>query len=254
MCWSIWASVAMTVAGTAGAVYAYKKWQSKWLYVPLIYFTLMELLQAVSYPVVDQCWLPANEIVTVLAYMHIAFQPIFFNLIMMSFIPERIQKQIFPWVLSICFAATIVFLLRLYPFSWASMCDLWWYLCGRNLCTVSGNWHIAWEVPFNGIFKWIPVYIFPVLILPFLYGSWKAAGFSFLVWPVLARLLTDNPNEAPAVWCLFSIGLLLIVMNTRLRESLMVKDFFWWKKEPKVKAMVDEKPVKRTRVKTTKKK
>lgn len=238
MCWSVEASVAMTVAWTAGAVYAYKKWQSKFLYIPLIYFTLMELLQAVSYPVINQCGLPANEILTVLAYIHIAFQPIFFNLIMMAFIPERIVKKIFPWVVSICFVSTVIFLLRLYPFSWSPMCEVGNYLCGTPLCTVSWNWHIAWQVPFNTLFSNIPVYIVPVLVLPFLYGSWKAGLFSLFAGPLLATLLTDNPNEAPAIWCLFSIALLILVMNTRLREALKVEHFFLWKKEKKVQKKI----------------
>ncbi len=37
--------------------------------------------------------------------------------------------------------------------------------------------------------------------------------FYALVGPLLARLPTDNPNEMPAVWCQFSMGILLISLG-----------------------------------------
>jgi hypothetical protein len=40
--------------------------------------------------------------------------------------------------------------------------------------------------------------------------------------PILARLLTNNLNEWPAVWCLLSIGFLLIIVVTPIRRLLFV--------------------------------
>ena len=67
-------------------------------------------------------------------------------------------------------------------------------------------------------------------MLPVFYGSWRASIYSFVAGPILAYLLTDNPNEQPAVWCLLSIGLLLIVVKTRVRDILHVRWWFWWPK------------------------
>ena len=43
------------------------------------YFTVMEGLQVWGYTVVDSCGTPQNQAVTLLSYLHIAFQPMVFN-------------------------------------------------------------------------------------------------------------------------------------------------------------------------------
>ena len=67
-------------------------------------------------------------------------------------------------------------------------------------------------------------------ILPVLYGAWRLAVFHLLAGPGLAGLLTRNPNEIPAVWCLFSIAIVLAISWPRLRG------FFAWKPWPGLRA------------------
>jgi hypothetical protein len=43
-----------------------------------------------------------------------------------------------------------------------------------------------------------------------------------LVGPVLAIQLTSEPNEMPAIWCLFSIAIVLISLNPRLWRQFEV--------------------------------
>jgi hypothetical protein len=47
--------------------------------------------------------------------------------------------------------------------------------------------------------------------------------------PFMARMLTNNLNEAPAVWCLLSIGFLLIVIKTPIRNYLYVRWNLLWR-------------------------
>jgi hypothetical protein len=63
-------------------------------------------------------------------------------------------------------------------------------------------------------------YYFPAFILPVLYGAGRFTLYHIIVGPFLAYLTTSNWNEWPAVWCLFSIGLLLVVIKTPLRKLL----------------------------------
>ena len=56
--------------------------------------------------------------------------------------------------------------------------------------------------------------------LPLLYGAWRFALFHFLAGPGLASLLTDNPNEMPAIWCLLSIALVFAGLHPWLRGRL----------------------------------
>jgi hypothetical protein len=54
--------------------------------------------------------------------------------------------------------------------------------------------------------------------VPLLYGAWRFTLFHAIFGPLLAARLTDNVNEVPAVWCLFSLGLVLMALNPAFRQ------------------------------------
>ena len=106
-------------------------------------------------------------------------------------------------------------------------------LCGPALCVVSGAWHIAWEIPTNDLmgplraihwgFRGVPdLMSSPPSSCPLAYGCWRFVLFHILAGPVLAFQLTDNANEIPAIWCLFSIGIILIGLSPWLRARFSV--------------------------------
>jgi hypothetical protein len=231
MCWSGEASAALAAVGFGATAYAAVRNEPPALWLALGYFTLMEALQAFTYSVIDDCASPANQIATLLGYLHIVFQPFFVNALSLHFVPEQISKRIAPWVYTLCFVSSIVMLIQLYPFSWAGTCDAGWALCGSQLCSVSGNWHIAWDIPVNGLGNAVgfPSYVIAMFVVPALYGAWRITFFLLLGGPVLAYQLTDNINETAAVWCLLSIGLLLIVM-TPVRRVFYVENWWLWPK------------------------
>ncbi|MDH5722573.1 MAG: DUF5765 domain-containing protein [Alphaproteobacteria bacterium] len=244
MCWSGEASAALACVGLAGTVLAAYKKQHPALWVTLGYFTSMEMLQAYTYMYIDECHLPQNQIATLLGYLHIAFQPFFINAMSMYFLPNRVRQKIQIPVYFLCFVSAIIMIIQVYPFDWAGTCHPDRPLCGQSLCSVRGNWHIAWDVPANAIFNFFqdmdlplqgmksgyPTYIFVGLLLPLLYGSWRLTIYHYAMGPFLASLTTDNINEWPAVWCLLSIAFLLIVVKTPVHNILFVKSFFWWPK------------------------
>jgi hypothetical protein len=237
MCWSGEASFGLAAVGIGSTAYATYKGESKELVAPLGYFSLMELLQGFTYQWIDECSLPVNQILTLLGYLHITFQPFFINLISLYFVPKEVKEKLQGWVYTICFICSILLILQMYPYNWGKPCNIGENaLCGKQLCSVSGNWHIAWELPTTHIVNLFSVsvkgympYIFAAFFLPLLYGSWRITLYHWLVGPTLAELTTNNPNEWPAVWCLFSIGLLLILVKTPLRKILPVKVWYFWK-------------------------
>ncbi len=241
MCWSGEASAVLATMGFGTTIWAAYKKEPTALWVALGYFSLMELLQAFTYSVIDQCELPSNQIATLLGYLHIAFQPFFVNAVTLYFIPESIRKRIAVPVYALCFVGAIFTLIQLYPFSWAGHCDPARPMCAEKLCSVHGNWHIAWDVPVNGIGNdfaryaffindGYPGYLFTAFFLPLLYGSWRGVAYHYLLGPFLASLLTSNNNEWPAVWCLLSIGILMIVVKTPVRRWLHVRHWWLWPK------------------------
>jgi len=60
MCWSGEASAVLAVVGLGTTAYAAYKKEPAPLWIALGYFSLMELLQAFTYSVIDQCSLPSN--------------------------------------------------------------------------------------------------------------------------------------------------------------------------------------------------
>ena len=66
-----------------------------------------------------------------------------------------------------------------------------------------------------------PAYFLAVFALPLVYGAWRFVAFHAMAGPVLAHLLTRDPDEMPAVWCLFSIGILAIALSPFIRQRVM---------------------------------
>lgn len=241
MCWSGEASTVVAIIGLGSTVYSAMRGYPTVLWVVLGYFSLMEALQAYTYMVIDSCDDPGNQIATLLGYLHITFQPFFGNAMALYFIPDKVREKIQLPVYCLCFVSAIIMILQIYPFEWAGVCQLGNPLCGRTLCSISGNWHISWEVPTNGLGNnWpavefygrgFPTYALSMFFLPIFYGSWRFTVYHMLMGPTLSRLLTDNMNEYPAIWCLLAIGMLLIVVKTPVHKLLFVKDWWLWPKK-----------------------
>lgn len=244
MCWSGEASTVLAAIGLSSTVYFYRKKEPAVICITLGYFSLMEALQAYTYTVIDQCDNPANQIATLLGYLHIAFQPFFINAISLYFIPAEIRARIATPVYSLCFVATLCLLIRIYPFEWIPACYEVKYkflflnqffdsftvpFCGERICSVSGQWHIAWEIPAIASLMSINMYCIAAFLVPILYGSWKMTAYHLFTGPFLAYLTTSSPNEWAAVWCLYSIGLLLLLVKTRIRDYLHVTHWIGWK-------------------------
>lgn len=212
MCWSPTASLVLGSAGAGVAGYAHTKGETPYFTIPLAYFSLMEFIQFFSYASINQCALESNTWLTTLSYVHVAFQPLFFNMLFMSALPVPARTRRVVFALSLAVSALL--LLKLVPIVPASLCALGETLCGSAMCTVRGNWHLAWQVPLynlpipGDIFYY---YGFAVFILPLFYGAWIGVTLGLTTGPILTYLLTSgNPNEWPAVWCLFSVAYILL--------------------------------------------
>lgn len=230
MCYTPEITGAMVVAGGVAALATWRRGDATAIPVTLGYFAVMEALQLGGWFTVDQCGTPANETITFLSILHIILQPLFINAFSMELTPRPVAPRLRALVFALSGLASVTMLMQLYPFAWAGHCEPGQILCGARLCTVWGDWHIAWDVPYNGLFggfdrltglQWgFPAYILAVFALPLIYGAWRFVLFHALAGPILAGQLTTNPNEVPAIWCLFSIGLLLVGTFPALRERI----------------------------------
>jgi hypothetical protein len=239
MCWSGEASGVLATVGLSTAAYIAMKGESKELWIPLTYFALMELLQAFTYVYIDLCGNPQNQVLTLFGYLHVAFQPFFVNMVAMYFIPESVKHKIRTTVYALCATSAVAMLVKMFPFDWAGTCLKGIEgFCGTQTCSVSGSWHIAWQMPLNGLMSppvdWLPgfdwgmhafVYILAAFVMPVIYGSWRFVGFHYIIGPWISDVLTSDPNEYAAVWCLFSIALCVSVIKTPIRKYLHVQQW-----------------------------
>lgn len=223
MCWSETASVGMVAIGGAATAVTFLRGDPKAIWLAMGYFTAMEGLQALGYSFVDQCGAPENRLITQLSYLHIAFQPLFINAFAMAIAPEPVPQRVQHRVYVLCALASAVLLFRLIPVEALGSCRPGDILCGADWCLVSGDWHIGWAVPLNDLWRTLslpvqfPLYMASVFLLPLIYGAWRFVVFHAVMGPIMALLLTDNPLEMPAIWCLFSIGLLIIGLSPVIR-------------------------------------
>ncbi|WP_198373592.1 DUF5765 domain-containing protein [Roseomonas rosulenta] len=232
MCWSMGATVAMVGIGTAATAITIRRRDRAAIPATLAYFTLMEALQVAGYATVDRCGTPANEVVALLSYLHIVFQPFFINAFAMALLAVALRPAARVAVWICCGLSAVVMLMQLQPFSWAGQCEPGSILCGPALCVVSGSWHIAWEIPTNDLLgpvramHWgisgFPTYGVAAFLVPLAYGAWRFVLFHIVAGPFLAWQLTQTVNEIPAVWCLFSIGIVLIALSPWLRARFTV--------------------------------
>lgn len=228
MCWTMGVSATMVALGGAATAVSVRRGDAPAIPVTLGYFTVMEALQVVGYAVINDCASPVNQSVTILSVLHIVFQPLVINAFAMELVAKPVGTRMKSLVFTLCALSSVLMLLQLYPFDWAGSCTPGSNLCAAQLCTVSGDWHQAWDVPFNGLMApveqalgthWgFPSYILVTFLLPLIYGAWRLVLFHALAGPIAAGLLTSNPNEVPAIWCLFSIAIVLIALSPAIRR------------------------------------
>jgi hypothetical protein len=238
MCFNASTSAFMVVAGCIAGVVSWRRRQPTAVVSALGYFTIMEGLQAAGYAVVGDCSSALNQSITLLSYLHIVFQPFFINAFALELVPAQVRLRLRGPVFVVCAASAVAMLLQIYPFEWAGSCEPGQSLCGPQLCLEHGLHHIAWSIPYNGLLVGLdgamglqsgfPTYLLAVFVMPLLYGAWRFVILHALLGPILAAAITANPREMPAIWCLFSIGILVLSLSPALRISISTTNWVIW--------------------------
>jgi hypothetical protein len=208
MCFSENISLAIGVFGLLSSAFFYHK--NVYASIGIGYFALMEIIQFFQYKVINQCD-KKNKFLTTLGYLHICFQPLFFNLWIFAFM----DKPQFTFIY-MSFFAGLLLASRLISVDDDELCDVGNEpLCGQQTCAVSGERHIAWNIrlrtpgkywftPSIGLhfFMWVIPVVTMFQLKPFL--------ALILTGPYFGFLLTNNINEKPAIWCYTAIAQIFI--------------------------------------------
>lgn len=209
MCFSERMSLGIGLTGIAAALFIYARTKNAYASIGLAYFALMEIIQYFQYKVIDQCTNKTNRYLTILGYIHICFQPLFFNLWLFAFTVKPIVEYLY-----MSFFGGLLLASRLFFVKRHELCDQHNEpLCGKQTCAISGERHIAWNLRLRAT-DWITpsislhffLWIFPALSM----FQLKPLLAILLTGPYFGYLLTSNIHERPAIWCYTGIAQIII--------------------------------------------
>lgn len=237
--WPWQGSLAIGLIGVSLAIFfAVKRKEHIYGWLPILYFSLMEFLQTASnfalhelpgmgFP--EEMILSINMWLTRASFTHIAFQPVFVAYFSMYFVMQagqghRLETRTWfttkfltvrTWFLTLSWIGSLIFFFRMiipmfFDVPIEHLCPPNLALCGNVTETYVGKWHLAWQLELLALDKFYLAYYIPVFLAPFFIGAHRWAMLHLAVGPVLAMILAKDPNEMPAVWCLFSIGILTL--------------------------------------------
>jgi hypothetical protein len=209
MCFNATISLTFGVIGILSSLYFYKK--NIYASIGIGYLALMEILQFFQYKVIDQCNNNYNKFLTILGYIHICFQPLFFNIWLFAFTKKRYFVFLY-----LSFFAGLLLMSRLFFVKDEELCDNKNEpLCGKTTCSFSGNRHIAWNIRLRAPGKYwftpsIGLHFFMWFIPVLTIFELKPILAMLLTGPYLGMLLTNNIHEQPAIWCYTALGQMLL--------------------------------------------
>ena len=209
MCFSENISLLIGTIGILSSIYFYKI--NIYASIGIGYFALMEIIQYFQYKVINQCDNKYNKFLTNLGYIHICFQPIFFNIWLFAFTKNPNFTFIY-----MGFFAALLLASRLFFVKDDELCDTKNEpLCGPKTCSFSGEKHIAWNIRLRAAGKhWFTpsiglhffMWIVPVLTILQI----KPLLALILTGPYLGYFLTNNIHEQPAIWCYTVVAQMLL--------------------------------------------
>lgn len=241
MCFTKEMSGGFAALGLFMSIWVYSKTDNMQLAAGVFYFFLMEFLQYFQYLVIDDCENPTNQILTVLGFLHICFQPYFTHIINSALTKSPTYLGYYVPILRMTIIAGVMlfarFALTYHPsfapashFEGGGIPGARWegdeynssgvsteWLRAEKLCTLSGKFHLRWEVPMADVSYYVPsaaIHSF-FMFMPFFVIKPKNIIQGLVLWatgPALANYISPDLTEQASIWCFFSISQIAIML------------------------------------------
>eukprot|EP01095_Lingulamoeba_sp_RSL-Kostka_P005836 TRINITY_DN1776_c0_g1_i1.p1 TRINITY_DN1776_c0_g1~~TRINITY_DN1776_c0_g1_i1.p1 ORF type:complete len:259 (+),score=59.39 TRINITY_DN1776_c0_g1_i1:100-876(+) len=219
MCFNQPMSFAMAGIGLLCSIAIYFRTKNLRLSGGMFFFFTMEFLQGFQYIWIDDCDNTINKVLTLLGLIHIILQPFFTHLICSALALDEKTQAKYQVILQFCLLGALWLLLRLLMSPWASDfidTNSEW-LRGTQICTYSGEKHLAWSVPLydQTYFTAASSIHFFLMFAPFFVmgKSMIILGtFLLITGPVLASYVTPNLQEQASIWCFYSCAQTALMM------------------------------------------
>mmetsp|Transcript_115654 Transcript_115654/g.162554 ORF Transcript_115654/g.162554 Transcript_115654/m.162554 type:complete len:254 (+) Transcript_115654:2-763(+) len=213
MCFNQPMSFAMAAFGFLVSALCLYKSRNLRLSGGVFFFFTMEFLQGFQYFWIDDCGSTINQVLTYLGFIHIVWQPFFTHLICSSLALDKVKKGQYSLILGLCAIGAVWLLARSFVAATnvpiTAECPTTEWIRGTELCTYSGNLHLAWSIPLGDQTYFWPgasVHFF-LMFAPFMVMGRTMAilgTFLMITGPVLASYITSNLQEQASIWCFYS--------------------------------------------------
>jgi len=244
MCFDQTTSFVFAGIGLFLAWYVHYYTENTRLAVGIFWFFLMEFLQGFQYFFINDCDNQWNQLLTLLGFAHICYQPYFTHIINSSLTRHPKYLDQYQIVLRLCLLGGTTLLARYVLAEYATTlvssdfgdwlgatpapgsCRTAEWLRGERLCTYRGKYHLAWAVPMYDPTYWSPSAAIHSFLMfgPFFVMKRNMIIQGIFLWaagPLLASFITPNLQEQASIWCFFSIAQIGIMLYI-IREQLIL--------------------------------
>ncbi|MBA42709.1 MAG: hypothetical protein CMF62_01725 [Magnetococcales bacterium] len=225
MCFNIEMSTTFCIIGFLLSGFLYKNDRYSQTMI-VVYYSLMELLQTISYLYKDQCNTTINLSLTWVAHILVIFQPALWSLYRYN--TQRKNKEIFKFcgILSLIWAFFFTHRLFYIPTGKGILhntLDINEVNVGENYCMLGGPKHIMWVLPYQRINGFEANYFTYLLLwfVPTLYED-NYGWLKLLYWlsqVLIVNRVCDSIHELSSIWCLASIPIVIGLFGNCLYED-----------------------------------
>jgi len=203
-----------------------KKIKENLLFIPIVFYTIMEILQTIQYSFVNQCENPINRYLTELAYILILVQPIMWNILFLkkkNKLRTNFHEGILYLGIILCAVWMLGFIFRRFDF-WGNMppenIDNQEGCQGTKVCTYKNKGeHLYWNFDLRnrpGLdanwFMFFCIWLIPLFLIPgekVLFSS-ITSGLLFSYFYTLYK--KQNRHILASLWCLISSPTLFVAV------------------------------------------
>lgn len=222
MCFSETQSFINTIILIIGSIYVYPKYK---LTIFLIFLALKDLIQGLLYKY--QHNEKVENILTVLSWVHICFQPLFVNIFMSNFSENKNNY----W--NIIFA--ISFIYGIYTLTTLNELDIQNDpdcitnknndFCSKNTTSYIGKYHIAYKFSRDNDVLFFPIIYLILMFVPSLFTKSRNLDIIWGLFVGLIYIYFNNigEGEKAAIWCFLSIIFFLpiAIFNKQISKLLL---------------------------------
>ena len=204
MCFSETQSFTNAIMLIIGSIYVYPKYR---LSIFLIFLALKDLIQGFLYKY--QHNEKIENVLTVLSWVHICFQPLFVNIFMSNFSQNKNNYWNIIFIISFLYGIYTLTTLKEFDIQNDPDCNSNKKndFCSINTTSYIGKYHIAYKFNRDNDILFFPIIYLLLMFIPSLFTNSRILG---IIWGLFVGLINKIFNnigegEKAAIWCFLSI-------------------------------------------------